>query len=265
MTNQRIPKLILPILESYVLLTNQKLPDLIGGFYIVGSIALDGFNEHYSDIDFVAVLNRKAIQADIEQLSKIHKSIEKDFPAWKLSGCYIQTCDLGHFENQIDPHPYYHDGKFHKKGYFEINSITWWTMKNHGIAVTGQEPAELPFTVDWDLLITKMKDNLNSYWLSWTTRIDGFLTMLSDWGIQWAVLGVLRQYYTLRENSITTKIKAGEYALACLPSHWHLIIQEAINIREGKKKSLYWSKIARMMIAVNFVKYVIQKSNVEFQ
>ncbi|MBL8077306.1 MAG: DUF4111 domain-containing protein [Anaerolineales bacterium] len=265
MINQRIPKPIRPILENYVLLTNKELPDLIGGFYIVGSIALDGFNEQYSDIDFVAVLNRKANQADIEQLAIIHKSIEKDLPTWKLSGCYIQTRDLGHFENEIAPHPYYHDGKFHEKGYFEINPITWWTMKNHGIAVTGQEPAELPFTVDWNLLIARMKDNLNSYWVSWTNRIDGFLAMLSDWGIQWTVLGVLRQYYTFRENSITTKTNAGEYALACLPSHWHSIIQEAINIREGKKKSLYRSKVSRMMTAVKFLRYVIQKSNAEFQ
>jgi hypothetical protein len=265
MIHQRIPERIHPTLEHYVFLTNKELPDFLAGFYIVGSIALDGFNEQYSDIDFVAVLNRKACQADIEKLMAIHKTLEKGFPRWKLSGCYIQIHDLGHFENEMETHPYYHDGILHEKGYFEINSVTWWILKNHGIAITGQEPAELPFIVDWNLLIARMKDNLNSYWVSWTNRIDRFLVMLSDRGIQWTVSGVLRQYYTFRESSITTKTKAAEYALTCLPGQWHLIIQEAINIREGKKKSLYRSKVIRMMTAVKFLKYVIRKSNVEFQ
>jgi hypothetical protein len=264
MINQRIPEPVRPILENYVFLANKELPDLISGFYVVGSIALDGFNERFSDIDFVAVLNRKANQADIEKLIAIHKLIEKEFTKWKLSGCYIQIHDLGHCENEMEPHPYYHDDKFHDKGYFEINSITWWILKNHGIVIVGKESTDLPFTVDRDLLIAKTKENLNSYWVGWTNRIDGFFVMLSDWGIQWTVLGVLRQYYTFRSNSITTKTKAAEYALTCLPNRWHSLIQEAIGIREGKKKSLYRSKVVRMMDAVKFLKYVIQTCNAEF-
>jgi hypothetical protein len=265
MITQRIPKLIRPALENYVFLVNQELSDLIAGFYIVGSIALDGFNEQFSDIDFVAVLSRKASEAEIQKLTRIHKGIEKDFPKWKFSGCYIQTCDLGHFEDEMDPHPYYHDGKFYEKGYFEINSITWWILKNHGITIIGKEPVDLPFTVDWNLLLARMRENLNSYWVRWTNRTGRMLAILSDWGIQWTVLGVLRQYYTFRENSITTKMKAAEYALTILPSHWHTLIQEAINIREGKKQSFYRSKTERMMTAIKFLKYVIQESNAEFE
>jgi len=252
-------------MENYVFLTNKELPDFISALYVVGSIALDGFNEQFSDIDFVAVLNCQISPVDIETLNAIHKAIEKNFPKWKLSGGYFQINDLGRFENEIKPHPYYHDGKFHDKGYFEINSVTWWILKNHGIAVMGKESGDLPFTVDWNILVARMKENLNSYWVSWTTRIDGFLVMLSDWGIQWTVLGVLRQYYTFRENSITTKIRAAEYALTWLPNRWRSLIQEAIDIREGKKKSRYRSKIVRMIDAVKFLKYVIQTCNAEFQ
>jgi len=134
-------------------------------------------------------------------------------------------------------------------------------LKNHGIVIWGIEPEDLPFTVDWDLLLARMKENLNSYWLSWTKRPDAFIVMLSDWGIQWTVLGVIRQYYTFRENSITTKIGAAEYALNCLPSNWHPLIQEAIDIREGRKRRYYRLKILRMIEAVKFLKYVIKVSN----
>lgn len=264
MIHQRIPERIRPTLESYISRTSAELPGLIGSFYLVGSIALDGFNEQYSDIDFVAVLNRAAHRPDLEKLSAIHQEIEKDFPKWKMSGCYLRNFDLGRFEGEIEAQPYYHDGKLHEKGHFEINSVTWWILKNHGIAVSGPEPADLPFQVDWDLLITRMKDNLNSYWLRWSNRVDGFLVLLSDWGIQWTVLGVLRQFYTFQKNAITTKTKAAEYTLTCLPNQWHSIIQEAIRIREGKKKSLYRSRIVRMLDAVKFLKYVIREINVKF-
>jgi hypothetical protein len=59
-----------------------------------------------------------------------------------------------------------------------------------------------PVTVNWDILVTEMKENLNTYL----------------WGIQWAILSVLRQFFTGRENSITTKMKAGKYTLAVFQS-----------------------------------------------
>lgn len=261
MINSRIPEPVRPILEKYGAWARQKAPELIRAFYIVGSIALNGFNQRFSDIDFVAVLDRPASQTDIESLRTLHKAIEDDFPRSKLSGSYLQVTDLGRFEDNIQPHPYYQDGKLYNAGYFEINSITWWVLKNHGIPIWGSEPEDMPFTVDWDLLITGMKENLNSYWLSWTKRPGRILSMLSDWGVQWTVLGVVRQYYTFRENSITTKIGAAEYALTCLPSVWHPLIQEAIDIRERRKRRYYRSKILRMIEAVKFLKYVIKVSN----
>jgi hypothetical protein len=88
--------------------------------------------------------------------------------------------------------------------------------------------------------------------------------MYSDWGIQWTVLGVLRKFYSFRENSITTKVKAGEYALTCLPACWHRLIREAINIREGKETSAYQLRIARTIEAVRFLKFIIQTCNATF-
>jgi hypothetical protein len=263
--NARIPEPVRPVLDSYVASSDKLLPGLIRAFYVVGSIALDGFSELFSDVDFVAVLNRKASPQDIASLKAIHRSIKQQFPEPKLSGSYLQPDDLGHFANEIARHPYYHDGRFHKEGCFEINSVTWWILKNRGVAVLGADPTDLPFTVDWNLLVSWMRENLNSYWMSWTKRLDGFLVMLSDWGIQWTILGVSRQYYTLRENSITTKIGAAAYALTCVPARWHPLIREAIEIREGHEGSHYSSRFSRMIDSVKFLKYVIQVCNAEFQ
>ncbi len=155
----------------------------------------------------------------------------------------------------------YHDGVLHPDGHFGLNLVDGWVLKNCGIAIIGPEPQALSFTVDWNLLITKMRENLNSYWVSWTRRPKRLIILFSDWGIQWAILGVLRQFYTFQENQITTKRKAGEYALSCVPTHWHRLIQEAINLRARSKKSLYRLRVIRTIDAVSFLRYIIRSSN----
>ncbi len=262
--NQRIPESIRPALENYLLLVERQLPDLLSAFYIVGSIALDGFNERFSDIDFVAVLNRRATPTEIEKLQHIHRLIDKNYPRWKMSGSYLQAHDLGHFNDEVEPYPACHDGVIHPAGHFELNSVTWWILKNHGIALLGSEPQKLSFTVDWNRLISRMRENLNTFWMSYTKQPKRIITTLSNWGVQWTVLGVLRQFYTFRENTITTKEKAGIYALNCVPTRWHPLIREAVNIREGKKPSAYRSRIARTVEVISFTRYIIQTCNARF-
>ena len=88
--------------------------------------------------------------------------------------------------------------------------------------------------------------------------------LMSDWGIQWTVLGVLRQFYSFRENAITTKTRAGEYALTCLPARWHPLIQEALRMRAGQKRSTHSFRLGRMVEAVRFLKFIIQTCNANF-
>lgn len=259
--HSHIPHPIQPMIEEYTLTVKKQLPNLVNAFYLVGSIALDEFNEHFSDVDFVAILNRNSAPGEIKALRDIHRVIERDHPKWKMSGSYIRADDLGKLEDAIQPHLHYHDGVLHSNARDDVNSVTWWELKNHGIAVMGAEPHNLPLTVDLNVLLTKMLQNMNSYWASWTNLPVRMLTLYSNWGIQWAVLGVLRQFYTFQENSITTKIRAGKYALGCLPTRWHKLIQEAIDIREGKKVSAYRCRTVRLIEAVNFLKYIIQLCN----
>jgi hypothetical protein len=235
--DSRIPLILHPLIREFTRQLDQELPGFIHAFYLVGSIALDSFNPQHSDIDFVAVLYRRALSQDITGLVKIHQAVGKHFPKWKMSGMYLQAADLGRLENDPEPFPAYHDGKIKWTRQFELNPVTWWILKNRGIPVIDPSSQDLPFTVDWNGLISWMHGNLNSYWVSWTVRPARILALLSDYSIQWAVLGVLRQFYTFRENQITSKTKAGEHALVCLPNHRHQITQEAIAIREGSKIS----------------------------
>lgn len=273
--NQRIPEPIRPTLQDYISLVNQQIPGLMKAFYIEGSIALGEFNEHFSDIDFVALLNRQLTHTEFATLRNIHQVVGKSYPRWKMSGSYLQSDDLRNCNNLVEANICY-EGRLRLEGHFDWNWVAGWILKNHGIAIIGPEPQALPVTIDWDRLIQRMRGNLNSYWAGWTRRPDAFGEMLFDLGIQWSVLGILRQVYSFRENAITTKTKAGEYALTWVPGRWHRLIQEAIDIRSGRrssacrfrivrtKASAYQLRIVRTFEAVRFLKFIIETCNASF-
>jgi hypothetical protein len=174
---------------------------------------------------------------------------------------YFQAGDLGCLDQSREPFLNYHDGKLKWSDHFGLSSVTWWILKNHGIALFGPSPQTLDINVNMDHLIQVQRENLNTYWASWTTRLDGILALVSDWGIQWTVLGVLRQFYTIRERQITSKIQAGKYALALMPDCWHPIIHEAIAMREEPRLSRYHSRLKRAFDGFRFLKYAIKTCN----
>jgi hypothetical protein len=133
----RIPEPVQPIFKDYLRLTEQRLVGLIDASYVVGSIALGEFNEHFSDIDFITVLSRKATPIELGHLRTIHQSTEKRYPKWKMSGSYIQASDLGKLGNNLRPPPQFHDGKLRETVHNAINSVTWWELKNCGIPIMG--------------------------------------------------------------------------------------------------------------------------------
>jgi hypothetical protein len=233
----------------------------VSAFYLVGSLALDAFNPRLSDIDFVAVLSRRATLADLAKLLEIHCVVEKQFPEWKMDGNYLQAADIGCLDGEVSPFLKFHDGKLEWCELFSLSSVTWWILKEKGIAVFGPLPKELAFTVDMDGLLRGQLENMNSYWARWTSRPVRLAALLSDWGVQWTVLGVLRQFYTLRERQIVSKTEAGKYAMACLPQRWVRIIAEAIALRERPPRSHYRSRFLRAFETHGFLKYIIQVCN----
>lgn len=262
--DQRIPELIRPLLQDYLRFLLHQVPDLTEAVYLHGSIALDAFNEQLSDIDFITVLHRCPTVSEMRNLQAIHQTLREIYPCWMLDGSYVQRHDLGQLSDAIAPCPYVAEGVFHSQGYRDLNLVNWWVLKHHGIAVLGSSPQTLSFSVSWDDLVARMHINLNGYWRSWTRTPTRWVQLLTDYGIQWAVLGVLRLWYTFREHNITSKTGAGTYALEHLPSRWHPLIQEAINLRNAPQWRIYRFPIYRAFIAVQFLNYIINQCNTQF-
>lgn len=259
--NNRLPEVLTPTSESYIFQVNQQLPNFLSAFYIVGSIALDEFNPHFSDVDFVAVTNHLATDGEIEVLRQTHQEVEQHYSRWKLSGMYLLQNDLGKSKEEIGTRLVFHDGNLKLQTNFDASPVTWWILKNGGIPVLGIDPRKLPIAIDESYLVAWMLENMNTYWKSWTQRPSKLIILLIDWGIQWTVLGVARQFYTIREKRFITKQRSGEYALSVVPQKWHRILKEAIRLRAKSAGSLYRSRIVRMLDAVNFMKFIIKSSN----
>ena len=85
----RVPPLLHSKLCRYLHLLSVCAAGLVNGLYLYGSLALDAFDERRSDVDFVAVLTRKATPGDVALLRRVHEEVECQEPRWPLEGMGI--------------------------------------------------------------------------------------------------------------------------------------------------------------------------------
>jgi hypothetical protein len=188
-----------------------------------------------------------------------------------MQGGYLQWSDIGKREEEIKPYPYYTDGVMYSSGFSSQNPVTWWILKQYGIRILGPDPKDLDIQINEKILVEYVHHNMNTYWTSRLEQIEKIVCTINtsgnvigkemDWEIEWSVLGVLRQFYTIKERDITSKVRAGTYALNELPKQWHRIIQEAISIRKGLNIRHYESDRERLNDTVKFLKYLIDSCN----
>ncbi|MEQ2527667.1 aminoglycoside adenylyltransferase domain-containing protein [Bacillaceae bacterium CLA-AA-H227] len=129
----------------------------------------------------------------------------------------------------------------------------------------------MKYTVDFDILINKMRNNLKTYWLNWVNACRRFPSIgyialfVSPKAIEWGILGISRLYYTFNGRDITSKVGASEYALQTVPQKWHKIIKESMRLRKDNKNSFYNSIFERRNDALGYMDYIIQEINGLFE
>lgn len=261
------PKEIQKVLHTYFDYVDLKLPNLLESYYLFGSISIGAFNDGFSDIDFIAVINRELTENELTTLKEIHKELHSKYKKIILDGFYFTSENMASLKNGSIPGMRFNDGKFLGYTKFEKNSIDAYQLKEYGITIKGQKMEEDSYTVDWNILTNNIKNNLNTYWLNWwrdskkfpSSKYFGLLCSLHS--VEWGVLGVSRLYYSLKQKDITSKVGAGEYALKDVPQKWHKIIHESMRLRNGHKKSLYNSIFKRRQDTLDYMEFMIEKCN----
>lgn len=252
----RIPERVQKVLTLFIDKCNKELPELLEGLYLHGSIAIDAYLEGQSDIDFVAVTSRKLTNDDAATLKNIHLELAETCKKPQLDGIYVHSANLaaeGYFFNE---------GTF-GKAVHDI-PVTWWLLKNKGVTIFGPQVNELSLDVTTEDLTTYVRKNMNEYWAMRTSAMEQKKEQLMSYPVvhietemEWTVLGLLRQFYTLREQDIISKLAAGEYGLRELEPKWNGLIREVMNIRKGNSERILATKEERVNATIHFAKEVI--------
>ncbi|CAM3808291.1 aminoglycoside adenylyltransferase domain-containing protein [Mesobacillus thioparans] len=271
-----IPVVVHTVLKEYMNLFNEHFPGTMKRLYVHGSIALNAYVEDSSDIDFITLTNRRLTEKDLDALTFIHRKIANKYEKPELDGVYALREDLGKLYDGSDKndykYPYYNNGEISFGDYFNFNPITWWVLKRKGISILEEEPEGFHFDIQPHQLYSYVLANMNSYWTNRVQTAEASMEQLLklpsstlDFEIEWTVLGLLRQFYTIKENDIVSKLDAGEYGLCQLPAEWHDIIKEAMNIRRCEMSEIFNSEKERLEVTLRFSRFLIGYCNNSFK
>jgi hypothetical protein len=249
------------LLDTYKARIHELFTDELVGIYLTGSIVFGEFYEGKSDVDLTVLLKSPLDIDSVESVKKIHQDISAKYKNITLDSQYISVDNIGKSEANTQPFYSYHENKI-SLGKHNAHAVTWFSLKNHGITVTGMPVTDLDIAATADDIKSYVKGNVNSYWKNWldTARkpfTQKSLSALTSWSIEWCVCGLTRMYFTMMEGDIASKGKAVEYGLAYLPESTHKILKEALRIRKGENGRIYNSRFIRRKDMIGYMDYLI--------
>jgi hypothetical protein len=203
------------------------------GLYLTGSVTLGDYRPGVSDLDLVAVLDGPADRA---QLGRVHAALHAQRPEPAVEVLYLQDGDLARAPAQVGPRLHLADGLF-KADPNMVTPVIWHSLADHGVPVPGSPP--LPAVHRDDAALRAWcRANLADYWADWAARGSNPATrtgmaLLSDWGVAWCVLGVLRLRFTIATGQITSKAGAGRWGRDHCDLGDRPLIEEALTLREA--------------------------------
>lgn len=247
------------------------LPGALLGMYVYGSVALGAYVHGSSDVDFLAVAARELATPDVAALERVHAAVAAAHPAPEppLMGGYVRREDLGRsgdgFAALATRRP---DGRLEAGGRGDINPVTWWVLQRHGIRAWGAALPPHPACTP-EQLCAYVRQNMNSYWLGWVQRLEAALRAPAvpegdpaeeerrlDSAVSWCILGMLRQYYTLREHDVISKAGAGAYGLLHAPDRWHPLIREAVVLQRREAVPARAPRAERLRELVGLLRWI---------
>lgn len=251
-----LPVEVQQLMEQYIAELKEIFSDeKIVGVYIYGSIALGAFHIETSDVDFVAVISDYVNEAEKQQIIELHKKLRKSTLGKRMDGMYIPLADLGKYNDEMDEYVYCAEGKA-DVGYWDINAVTWWTLKNQGITVTGKEVEGLLFQIKWDDVVNTMKYNVEHYWLGKAKQ--PYLFFIEEW-VESAVVTMGRILYTLDHKTIVSKDRGLQYMLELYSHKWEPLLREVGRIRHNPKEKRKISSWRRADMTKRYLLSVIEE------
>jgi hypothetical protein len=204
------------------------LPSKFYGLYLYNSVAMGNFEPQYSDVDFIVILKSKLTNEEITNLKTLHEKLGIDYKyGSKLDGMYLQYNMLGKMNDEIEKYPYVKDAVLYEAGYFDINYVTWWSLKEYEMAIESPSIKNELLDISFAKVIQTMKYNLNEYWAS---KLETTEIFNDDMWVEFAVVTLSRIVYTLEDKEIKSKSESCLYIVSKYPK-WRKLIEETLAIR----------------------------------
>jgi len=254
-----------PLLAEFSASLRKVFGGNLTGVYLTGSAAFGGWHEGKSDIDFTVLLEEPVTQEQYAALADMHRAMVKKYPRNVLEGQYITPGVLGAEKEDAGNIVSFHGGRMHADR-FNVNAVTWYTLRFHARTVYGKDSSLLPIRTGEPELRAYVIGNVNSYWTRWRDRVRNPFSVsglysLSGRAVEWCVLGLGRMLYTLVYKDVTSKDAAGEFLLRICDDPYRRIVREAMRIRTGKGSRQYRSPLARRRGMVEIMDCLIRECN----
>jgi len=226
------PAAIREQVEGFTTSVVNILGDNLVGVYLHGSLAMDCFNPARSDIDLLIVTRQGMEQETLRQIARAVLAYSGNPRPFELSFVRESYLHPWQYPTRFDFH---YSDEWREKIQAAIDAPEWilWTsdppptdpdLAAHititharGICLAGKPIAGVfPEVPRADYLDSIMAD------------FDFARNLLTDNPV-YAILNFCRIYAYLRDNRITSKDEAGEWALAYLPPDYRPLIQAALD------------------------------------
>jgi hypothetical protein len=125
-----LPDYVNEVIGEHMNVIDYMLPEFLEAYYIYGSVSLGEFNSGISDIDFIAIITRKATEADLDMLKKIHVTMQRKFNKTILDGMYLLKYDIDSLSKGEITCLRFNDGAFKGIKTFDTNSVDAFELKN---------------------------------------------------------------------------------------------------------------------------------------
>jgi len=249
-------------IKSIIIKFRQQLDLILGdklyGLYLYGSTARGEFEPAASDIDSIVVLKEPLIEEQIDKLKNLHEILGNKYKyGKKLDVMYLQYSDIGKRNNEIEKYTYVYNAELQTSGYFDINYITWWSLKHNGIPINSPDITHQLKDILWGQVVMTLDYNLNGYWKQ---KMDEETLFYEDYWVEFAISTLSRILYSLEKEKIISKTHACHY-ISDHYDEWDDVIVEALRIRTKVCINAFMGLDQRKERVLSFMKFVIDKGN----
>jgi len=223
-----LPQEVTKLLEALLPGIRYALGDNLVGVYMRGSLAIGDFIPDTSDVDLLAVTERRVHDAEFATLAALHATVAATPLRYanRLEIAYVDRAALRRFESGLH-HATLGQGEALAWTEHHANWILErWTVRECGVTLLGPDPRILIDPIAVDELRAAVRSRLRD-WADWAGQPDDPDWLLPRSHKAYVVETMCRALATLACGRLLSKPRAVAWALATLPEPWHSTVEQS--------------------------------------